>query len=191
MKPEVSAPGVNIYSAVPGGEYQVLSGTSMAGPHVAGVVALMRAANPDLDVETVKQIIMDTCTDLGAAGEDNAYGHGFINAYEAVLASTATGVAEVAVPLAFELAAPQPNPFGDRVSISYAVPVEGVRVSIRVFDVAGRLVRMLVDAPGVLGRHSLEWDGRDQGGRRITSGVYFYRMNAGSFEQVQKVTMLR
>lgn len=86
IKPEVSAPGSDIWSAQPGGGYQFLSGTSMAGPHVAGVVALMRAANPDVDVQTVKQILMDTATDLGAAGEDNTYGHGLINAYDAVLA---------------------------------------------------------------------------------------------------------
>jgi subtilisin family serine protease len=86
-KPEVVAPGSSIYSAEPGGGYQYLDGTSMAGPHVAGVVALMRAANPDLDVTTIKQILMDTAVDLGVAGEDNTYGHGFIDAYEAVLAS--------------------------------------------------------------------------------------------------------
>jgi subtilisin family serine protease len=85
-KPEVSAPGSDIYSADPGGGYQYLSGTSMAGPHVAGVVGLMRAANPDLDVTTIKEILMNTATDLGAVGEDNDYGHGLINAYEAVLA---------------------------------------------------------------------------------------------------------
>lgn len=86
MKPEISAPGSDIYSAEPGGGYQYLSGTSMAGPHVAGVVALMRSANPGLDVITIKQIIMDTAIDLGPVGEENTYGHGLINAYDAVLA---------------------------------------------------------------------------------------------------------
>ena len=57
----------------------------MAGPHVAGVVALMRQAKPDLDVDTIKQILMETSRDLGAAGEDNDYGHGIIDAYAAVL----------------------------------------------------------------------------------------------------------
>ncbi len=86
IKPEISAPGSSIMSAVPGGGYGSKSGTSMAGPHVAGVVALMRAASPDLDVQTIKQVLMDTATDLGTAGEDNTYGHGFLNAYDAVLA---------------------------------------------------------------------------------------------------------
>ncbi len=86
-KPEVVAPGSDIYSVQTGGGYTNMSGTSMAGPHAAGVVGLMRSANPDLDVITVKQIMMDTATDLGDPGEENTYGWGFINAYEAVLAA--------------------------------------------------------------------------------------------------------
>ncbi|MBD3168427.1 MAG: T9SS type A sorting domain-containing protein, partial [candidate division Zixibacteria bacterium] len=57
---------------------------SMASPHVNGVVALIRAANPNLSVEMVKQIIYDTAYDLGPTGEDNSYGWGMIDAYEAV-----------------------------------------------------------------------------------------------------------
>ncbi|MFH1278066.1 MAG: S8 family serine peptidase [Candidatus Eisenbacteria bacterium] len=88
IKPEVCAPGVDVYSSVPGGGYQGgWDGTSMSGPHVAGTVALMRQANPDLDVDTIKEILMDTARDEGSAGEDNTYGHGFIDAYEAVLSA--------------------------------------------------------------------------------------------------------
>jgi subtilisin family serine protease len=89
IKPEISAPGSSILSSIPGGGYGSKSGTSMAGPHVAGVVALMRAANPNLEVEAIKQILMDTAIDLGSVGEDNTYGHGFLDAYEAVLAGLA------------------------------------------------------------------------------------------------------
>ncbi len=88
-KPEVVAPGVQVYSSVPGGGYEQYGwdGTSMAGPHVAGVVALMRQANPDLDVDSIKQILINTAVDLGVPGEDNTYGWGIIDAYQAVLAA--------------------------------------------------------------------------------------------------------
>ena len=87
IKPEISAPGVNVYSSVPGGTYEGnWSGTSMAGPHVAGIVALMREACPDCDPTTIKTVIMETAIDYGAAGDDNTYGAGFIDGYNAVLA---------------------------------------------------------------------------------------------------------
>ncbi len=86
IKPEVCAPGVDIYSSVPGGGYQGgWSGTSMAGPHVAGVVALMREANPDLTVDQIKHALMATAHDFGSPDEDNTYGMGFIDAYDAVI----------------------------------------------------------------------------------------------------------
>jgi subtilisin family serine protease len=84
IKPEVVAPGDSVYSSMPNERYGNNSGTSMAGPHVSGVVALMRSANPDLDVETIKQILLDTARDEGDPGEDNDYGWGCIDAYEAV-----------------------------------------------------------------------------------------------------------
>jgi subtilisin family serine protease len=74
MKPDIAAPGVDIWSAWPGGQYAMHSGTSMAGPHVAGVVALLWSANPALigDIEGTEQILRDTArpfsgqmTDLG------------------------------------------------------------------------------------------------------------------------------
>ena len=86
IKPEVVGPGVNVYSSYPGGSYTWMSGTSMAGPHVAGVVALMRQANPNVDVQTIKSVLMSTARDLGTAGEENTYGWGIIDAYQAVLA---------------------------------------------------------------------------------------------------------
>jgi bacillopeptidase F len=85
IKPDIAAPGVNVRSAIPGGGYSTMSGTSMASPHVNGVVALMREACPDLLPEVILQIVYDTAYDLGPAGEDNDYGYGMIDAYEAVL----------------------------------------------------------------------------------------------------------
>lgn len=88
FKPEVSAPGVNVRSSYDDGGYTTLSGTSMACPHVAGVVALIRQANPNLTSEQVKQIMYETAVESPAdniPGEDNTYGMGVVNAYQAVL----------------------------------------------------------------------------------------------------------
>lgn len=85
IKPEVCAPGVDVYSSFPDGNYTRLSGTSMAGPHVAGIVALMREANPNAEVREIKSILMRTAIDYGDAGEDNTFGFGFVDAYQAVV----------------------------------------------------------------------------------------------------------
>lgn len=84
IKPDVAAPGVDVYSAKPGGGFQNMSGTSMATPHVAGVVALMLQADSTIDTETVRQILKDTSLDLGAPGMDPAFGAGRVDAYDAV-----------------------------------------------------------------------------------------------------------
>lgn len=84
IKPDISAPGVDVNSSLPGNRYGRLSGTSMASPHINGVVALMRQANPNISVDDIKQVIYETAVDLGNPGEDNSYGWGMVDAYEAV-----------------------------------------------------------------------------------------------------------
>jgi subtilisin family serine protease len=79
IKPEVSARGVNVRSSVPGGGYSLLSGTSMACPHVAGGIALLRDVWSELPVVRAKELLMETADDLGTAGEDNTFGWGRIN----------------------------------------------------------------------------------------------------------------
>ena len=85
IKPEVSAPGVDIRSSVPGGGYEGgWSGTSFAAPHTAGLAALLLSANPTLTADDLENFMQYTATDLGEPGPDNAYGWGRIDAYEAV-----------------------------------------------------------------------------------------------------------
>ena len=90
IKPEVVAPGVQVRSSVPGGGYQSWDGTSMASPHITGSVAVLRQVNPNLDVDTIKRILLDTAHDLpfnNPDGEDNTYGMGVIDLYQACLAA--------------------------------------------------------------------------------------------------------
>lgn len=82
---DVSAPGVSIGSAGgPGNSYYVMSGTSMATPYVAGVAALIKTLNPSFTESQVQARLKSTAVDLGAAGEDDTFGAGRINAAAAV-----------------------------------------------------------------------------------------------------------
>jgi hypothetical protein len=84
IKPDIAAPGVDVYSAKPGGGYQMMSGTSMATPHTAGVVALMLQADPNLSVDRIRELLQESAVDLGEPGMDNDFGWGRVDAYEAV-----------------------------------------------------------------------------------------------------------
>ena len=97
IKPDIVAPGVEILSALPGGFYGVNSGTSMAGPHVAGAVALLWSADPSLigDIEGTEQLLIQAADpytgDMSGCfvGEvpNAAYGYGLLDVYEAVQAA--------------------------------------------------------------------------------------------------------
>jgi bacillopeptidase F len=90
IKPDIAAPGEGIRSAIPGGGYGGKSGTSMASPVIAGVVALLKSANASLDVDTTEEILMEMAD--SEAGTDssfpespnNGYGYGIVDAYAAV-----------------------------------------------------------------------------------------------------------
>ncbi|MCA9751135.1 MAG: T9SS type A sorting domain-containing protein, partial [Gemmatimonadetes bacterium] len=96
-----------------------------------------------------------------------------------------------AAPTRFELGRPQPNPFGSLSTVEYAVPDAARALTIAVYDVSGRRVRTLVNGAQPIGRHQVAWDGRDETGRRVASGVYFYRLDTEDVSQVRKVTLLK
>lgn len=84
--PDISAPGVAIYSSYPDGDYRYYSGTSQASPHVVGTIALMLDANPDLSIEEIESTLKETATPLGFFHPNFSYGWGLIDALKAVSA---------------------------------------------------------------------------------------------------------
>jgi hypothetical protein len=84
----------------------------------------------------------------------------------------------------------RPNPFGGPTEIDFSL-TEGGPVSLRVYDVAGRLVRVLTDAVLAAGEYTEPWDGLDSNGSRAASGVYFYRLTVGGRELTNRMVLVR
>ena len=91
-KPDLSAPGQFVLSSVPGGGYSYWSGTSMAAPHVAGTVALMLQARPEMSLDEIRSALIGTAVELGTPGYDYDYGYGRLDAYAAVSAAMQPGI---------------------------------------------------------------------------------------------------
>ena len=95
------------------------------------------------------------------------------------------------LPHRFELHPGAPNPSAGPLHLSYDVPGGGGSVALRVFDVGGRRVRTLVETTESAGRHVAVWDGRDDGIRPVSPGVYFVRLEAPGFIRTRKVGVAR
>lgn len=83
-----------------------------------------------------------------------------------------------------------PNPIGSNAEILFTLP--GARsVRLHILDLEGRVVRTLADGPALAGEHRIRWDGRDESGRPLGSGVYFCRLKAGDAVETRKLTLAR
>jgi hypothetical protein len=102
-----------------------------------------------------------------------------------------TGITGTTIPRTPALYEAVPNPFNPSTVIRYDVPSPGGHVAISVYDVSGRLVRTLVKRDETPGAKRVEWNGRNDRGEDVSSGVYFSRMTLGSFEQTRKMVIAR
>jgi hypothetical protein len=94
------------------------------------------------------------------------------------------------LPNAYVLEQNYPNPFNPETRIRYAIPEAG-HVTLRIFDVHGQLIRTLQDANQLAGRYERIWDGNNEYNNKVSSGVYFYRLQSNSFMQVRKMILLK
>jgi hypothetical protein len=86
-----------------------------------------------------------------------------------------------------------PNPFRERIEIKYQIPETGSNlwVCVKVYNIAGRLVRTLVNEPQDPGYYRVLWDGKDNLDNAVSSGIYFYRIEAGNFTAMKKIVKTR
>lgn len=105
---------------------------------------------------------------------------------------TVTGISEGQndIPLQYALKQSYPNPFNPSTSISYQVPRQS-DVQIEIYNTLGQKVRTLINARKEPGNHQTVWDGKNDRGLQMGSGVYLYRMVAGGFVQTRKMVLLK
>ena len=178
ISPDISAPGSDVYSCVPGGGYSNMSGTSMAGPHVAGLVGLIISANPQLagKVTTIEEIIQSTAQKLtstqtcggvaGSAIPNNTFGHGRIDALAAVtkaieMVTVAENEKNKAAVNAF------PNPFTN--TISFELKNWNAGTTLEIYSITGAIIQSKnwETAPA---KYQVDLSNQ-------ASGVYFYKIS--------------
>ncbi len=113
-------------------------------------------------------------------------------AFTAHVAKTAstTGIYTENIVSEFYLLKAYPNPFNPTTTISYSI-ADDQKVTLTIYNTMGQKVRTLVNENRVAGRHIIEWNGRNDSNIQASSGIYFYRLNAGSFLQTRKMILLK
>jgi outer membrane protein assembly factor BamB len=122
-------------------------------------------------------------------GDDNSYNDNLTADIKTVLGTTTDTGDESGTP-ALYLGQCYPNPFNPSTTIRFGLDEPSV-LTLRVYDVSGKLVRTLISGRRDSGEHDEVWNGTDDSGRNVSSGVYFYRLKAGSFTQTRKMVLLR
>jgi len=102
-----------------------------------------------------------------------------------------SGVDDLSLPTRFALHHNVPNPFNPMTAIKYDLPV-ATRVSVKIFDISGRLVAVLKNNEfETAGRHEVVWRGRDHAEQQVAAGVYFYRLEGGTFSQTRRMVLVK
>ena len=108
----------------------------------------------------------------------------------AVLVTNVEDGNPAAKPAGFDLRQKYPNPFNPETRIQFELP-KSTHVKIEICNVQGRTIRTLVDAQTPAGLHTVQWDGRMDGGEPAASGIYVYRLKTGEYEKSRKLLLLR
>ncbi|MDZ7268593.1 MAG: M14 family zinc carboxypeptidase [candidate division KSB1 bacterium] len=134
---------------------------------------------------------------LSAADDSGRVGHApraaSAGEYFSFHVGRATGIVHAVpdLPATFLLEQNDPNPVRQETAIAFALPAGfGGNMQLAVYNILGQQVKLLASGARSAGRHLVRWDGRDQTGRRLSPGIYFYRLQAGTFVQVKKLLLL-
>jgi flagellar hook assembly protein FlgD len=106
-------------------------------------------------------------------------------------AAQSVGAVEVAaIPATFALDQNYPNPFNPSTTVRYQIPNDA-NVALDIYNLQGQKIRTLVSKEQKAGYYSVVWDGRNEAGQTVSSGLYLYRVQAGSFVATHKMLMIK
>jgi len=213
VKPEINAPGQIIASSysdqapadnpisifynttipnafvLPDDRYALSTGTSMAAPHVVGVIALILQQYPEASATQIREMLIQSAQADGAVGPvpNDDWGWGKLDAYRALQLSPG-----VEPPAQYRLLQPYPNPFTSVTAIEFELPVTSSvpATRIQIYNILGQRVRTLLNQAKSPSRHRVFWDGRDDLGYPLASGIYFIQLQSGSYRARSKVLHL-
>ena len=94
------------------------------------------------------------------------------------------------IPKSFKLGHNYPNPFNSSTKITYSLP-KSLPVEINVYDILGREIRTLMNRTELAGIRSVSWDGLDNFGQKVPSGIYFYDFSADDYFNVKKMVLVK
>jgi len=94
------------------------------------------------------------------------------------------------VPKEYALSQNYPNPFNPSTTIQFQLP-KGSYVSLKIYDLTGREIRTLINKQMEAGYHKVVWDGTNNQGEKVVSGIYFYRIEAGTFSQIRRMILIK
>ncbi len=198
IKPDFTAPGEVIVAAKTSqanvsaqnivintnGKLQKMQGTSMASPHVTGVVALMLQAKPTLNYDQILSILKQTTKKDAFVGStpNNTWGSGKVNAYDACKqALLMSGIEyEDKSVLHSSNSTFYPNPASNWSAFEYYLPADS-RVTLKVIDIFGRESATICDEYQTAGQKTINWNLQSKYGGKLTNGVYIYKLEYYSF----------
>ncbi len=161
------------------------AGTTLRFGEVRGLLGLGRAAGTGGGVTVVANLLQQPVGPYVTATH-----RAYLGPHYLLPRDVAAPVPD-ATPARFALHPCQPNPFNPRTTVRYDLP-RAAPVVLAIYDLSGRRVRTLRDgADEPAGSHEAEWDGRDDGGRVVPSGVYVCRLTAGEYRGVRRVALVK
>jgi hypothetical protein len=158
-----------------------------------GELGIALASAEFLPVQAAVEVVLRARDDLPADAQvEFELTRALINEQD-LLAGPGTGVEDLPRPN-FWLGQNHPNPFNPSTTIEYSVPGrigESQPVQLEIFDLKGRLIRRLVSSPQGVGSHTAKWNGRDESGRQVASGVYLYRLRIAEESSMRKMLLIK